>query len=199
MIESIDTSFWYAYVILPLLIFFARVCDVSLGTIRIIFVSKGIKYIAPIIGFFEILIWLLAIGQIMQNINNAYYFIFYAAGFASGNFIGILIDEKLSIGTVGIRVISNKDVSDMIDALRQENFSITSTDAQGDNGPVKIIYSIIKRKNADVFIELIKKYDCQAFYSIHDIRHIYDVFPSIKASFLRRSMVPSFRFIRKGK
>ena len=57
----------YAWIILPFLIFFARVCDVSLGTIRIIFISKGLKYLAPLIGFFEILIWLLAIGQIIQN------------------------------------------------------------------------------------------------------------------------------------
>ena len=67
----------YAWILLPLLIFFARVCDVSLGTIRIIFVSKGIKYLAPIVGFFEILIWLLALGQIMQNLNNVFYYIFY--------------------------------------------------------------------------------------------------------------------------
>jgi len=199
MLDSIDYAFLYAWVILPMLIFFARVCDVTLGTIRIIFVSKGIKYLAPIIGFFEVLLWLLAIGQIMQNLNNVFYFLFYAGGFAAGNFVGIIIDEKLSIGTVGIRVIPKNDVSLLIDALRKAKFSITSADAEGDNGPVKIIYSIIKRKNADLFIKLVKRHDSQAFYSIQDIRYVYDVFPHIKTSVWRRSMVPTFRFIRKGK
>ena len=74
----------YTWVILPVLIFLARVCDVSLGTLRIILVSKGVKYLAPMIGFFEILIWLLAIGQIMQNLTNVYYYLFYAGGFATG-------------------------------------------------------------------------------------------------------------------
>jgi len=99
-IGSLTISEIYALIGLPLLIFFARVCDVSLGTIRIIFISKGIKYLAPIVGFFEILIWLLAISQIMQNLTNPYYYIFYAGGFATGNLVGIILDEKLSIGTV---------------------------------------------------------------------------------------------------
>jgi uncharacterized protein YebE (UPF0316 family) len=83
----------YAWVLLPLMIFFARVCDVSLGTVRIIFISKGIRYLAPFVGFFEILIWLLAISQIIQNLTNRYYYIFYAGGFACGTFAGIIIDE----------------------------------------------------------------------------------------------------------
>ena len=199
ILENIDGAFLYAWVVLPVLIFFARVCDVSLGTIRIIFVSKGLKYLAPLIGFFEILIWLMAIGQILQNINNVFYFIFYAAGFAAGNFVGIILDEKLSIGSVGIRVITKKDATVFIDELRKAKFSVTAADAEGDKGPVKIIYSIIKRKNADLFIHIVKNHDPQALYSIQDIRQVCDIFPPIKSSLWRRSMVPSFRFIRKGK
>ena len=111
----------YAWILLPLLIFFARVCDVSLGTIRIIFVSKGIKYLAPIVGFFEILIWLLALGQIMQNLNNVFYYIFYAGGFATGNYVGILLEEKLSIGTVGIRIITKREAEKLIEVLKMRN------------------------------------------------------------------------------
>jgi len=105
----------FAWVILPILIFLARVCDVSIGTIRIIFVSKGIKYLATFLGFFEILIWLMAISQIMQNLTNVYYYLFYAGGFSTGIFVGILIDEKLSIGTVSVRIITRTDASKLIE------------------------------------------------------------------------------------
>jgi len=109
----------FTWILLPILIFFARVGDVSLGTIRIIFISKGIKYLAPLIGFFEILIWLVAISQIMQNLTNIYYYIFYAGGFATGNLVGIIIEEKLSIGTVAIRIITRKDAEELTNALKK--------------------------------------------------------------------------------
>jgi len=197
--EGIDVVFLYTWILLPLLIFFARVADVSFGTLRIIFVSKGIKYLAPMVGFFEILIWLMAIGQIMQNLNNVFYYLFYAGGFATGNFIGIMIEEKLSIGTVGIRVITRRDASLLIVALRKAKFSATVVDAEGPKGDVKIIYSVLKRQNAERFIKLVKKHNPQAFYSIEDIRHVSELLPSMHTPLWIRSVVPLFRFIRKGK
>ncbi len=108
----------FAWVILPLLIFFARICDVSLGTIRVIFISKGFKYIAPVIGFFEVIIWLLAIGQVMNNLTNVASYIAYGGGFACGTLIGMIVEEKLSIGTVTVRVITRKDATDLVAYLR---------------------------------------------------------------------------------
>jgi uncharacterized protein YebE (UPF0316 family) len=198
-LENVDFSFLYSWVLLPILIFFARVGDVTLGTIRIIFVSKGIKYLAPLVGFVEILIWLLAIGQIMQNFDNAYYYLFYAGGFATGNFVGIIIEEKLSIGTIGIRVITRKDASALTIALRKARFGVTVVDAEGPKGPVKLIYSIIKRNTAEQFIKLVNKYIPLAFYSIEDIREVSEILPSNQTSIWRKSMIPFFRFIRKGK
>lgn len=182
MIEltNISASFVYAWIILPFLIFFARVCDVSLGTIRIIFISKGIKYLAPLIGFFEILIWLLAIGQIMQNLTNIYYYVFYAAGFATGNLVGIILEEKLSIGTVAIRVITRKNADKLILALRKKHISITIVDAQGAKGPVKLLFSIVKRQNVKKAINTVKKYNPNAFYSIEDIRQVSKDLPPYK-------------------
>jgi len=153
----------YAWILLPLLIFFARVCDVSLGTIRIIFVSKGIKYLAPIVGFFEILIWLLAIGQIIQNLTNVYYYVFYAGGFAIGNLVGIILEEKLSIGTVGIRIITRQDATNLIDAFKKSDFGITVVDAEGSKGRVKIIFTVVNRQNIQKVISLVKKYNPKAF------------------------------------
>ncbi len=98
----------YNYVILPLLIAIARIMDVSVGTIRLIFVSRGYKYMAPALGFVEVIIWLLAIGQIMQQLDNFMSYIGYGAGFAMGNYIGIILVEKMSIGTVVVRIIPKK-------------------------------------------------------------------------------------------
>ena len=89
------------------LIFLARICDVSIGTMRIIFVSKGKRNIAPILGFFEVLIWITAISKIMENLDNYVNFIAYAAGFATGNFVGMIIEEKLAMGILMIRVFAN--------------------------------------------------------------------------------------------
>ena len=94
------------YAILPLLIFLARIGDVSIATIRIIFVMSGKKVIAPILGFFESLIWLLANGQIFNNIDNVWSYIAYASGYATGTFVGMYIEEKLAIGRVVVRIIT---------------------------------------------------------------------------------------------
>ncbi len=168
----------YALIGLPFLIFLARVCDVSLGTIRIIFISKGIKYLAPVVGFFEILIWIMAISQIMQNLSNIYYYLFYASGFAMGNFVGIILDEKLSIGNVGIRIITRHDANKLVNALKRSKFGITVLDAEGPKGQVKIIFTVVKRQNVPKVIELVKKYNLQAFYSVEDIRFVSEKLPA---------------------
>jgi len=196
---NISTYEIYAWVILPFLIFFARVCDVSLGTIRIIFVSKGLKYLAPLIGFFEILIWLLAIGQIIQNLTNVYYYIFYAAGFSIGNFVGILIDEKLKIGTVGVRIITRRDAKELINALKKADYKLTVLDAEGSNGMVKIIFTVVNRQNIQDVIKTVKKYNSNAFYSIEDIRYVSEVLPTHTKTWYSKDISIFFRWLRKAK
>ena len=120
----------YNWVVLPLIIAFARILDVTVGTIRVIFVARGLKYLAPILGFVEVIIWLLAIGQIMQQLDNFMSYIGYGAGFAAGNYIGIILVEKMSLGTVVIRIIPKKDTTQLIESLRAANYGVTSMDAE---------------------------------------------------------------------
>lgn len=175
---ALTNSEIYSWILLPFLIFFARVCDVSLGTIRIILVSKGVKYIAPFIGFFEILIWLLAIGQIMQNLTNPYYYLFYAGGFATGTLVGMALEEKLSIGLVMVRIITKKDSTELIKHLKSAKYGLTIADAEGMKGPVKIIFTVIRRENLKTVLKYIKRFNPNAFYSIEDIRSVEEaVFP----------------------
>jgi len=161
----------FAWVVLPLLIFCARICDVSLDTVRMIFVSKGIKHMAPLLGFFEVIIWLVAIGQIMKHLDNVVCYIAYGGGFAMGNYIGMYIEEKLSIGNVIIRVIS-ADTSNLIAELRAQNYGLTIVDAEGAQQKVKVIFSVIKRENIPQFVSVINQHNPHAFFSIEDVRSV---------------------------
>lgn len=160
----------FTWVLLPLLIFFARILDQSIGTMRLIFLAKGMKYIAPFLGFFEVIIWLLAIGQIMQHLDNWLCYVAYGAGFAMGNFIGITLEERLSIGTSIIRVILSSQSPELIAALKAHNFGLTILDADGSKGKVKIIFSIIRRKEISLFLNTLHVYHPTAFYTIEDVK-----------------------------
>jgi uncharacterized protein YebE (UPF0316 family) len=164
--------------LVPLLIFLAEMSVVTLGTLRIIFISRGMRYLAPLLGFFEIMIWLFAISQIMQNLSNVACFLAFAGGFTLGNFLGIFIENKLAIGTLVVRIISRRDASDLIDSLRAANYGVTCVDAQGATGPVKIIFSVIKRKELANVVARIERFHPKAFYSVDELQSAAEgVFP----------------------
>ena len=171
-ILALYNSDLFKWVILPILIFAARLIDVSLGTLRIIFVSHGLKYLAPVIGFIEINIWLLAIGQIMQNLDNLACSLAYAGGFAMGAFFGMLLEEKLSIGMVMIRIICKHDASELIKSLQEAEYGVTTHDAEGMKGPVKIIFAVIRREDLHDIVNRIHTIHPHAFYSVEDVRSV---------------------------
>ncbi len=162
----------YNWVVLPLLIAIARIMDVTVGTIRLIFVSRGYKYLAPLLGFVEVTIWLLAIGQIMQQLDNFMSYIGYGAGFAMGNYIGIILVERMSIGTVLVRIIPKFDTQKLVNHLREGNFGVTSVDAEGKNGPINMLFTIVKRKDLDGVLKIINQYNPNAFYSIEEVQKV---------------------------
>ncbi len=171
-------GFMMTWIIIPLLIFLARVADVSIGTVRIVFVSKGFKFIAPLLGFFEILIWLLAMSRIFENLDNWLYYIAYAAGFAVGNYVGLIIEERLALGHVNLRIITSLPGDALIKRLTNEGFGITAHEAQGSRGKVNIIYCILKRSDYKQVAEIVHEYNPKAFYTLEDVRHASSgVFP----------------------
>lgn len=170
--DSFFHSDLFKLLILPLLIFLARIIDVSLQTIRIIMVSKGIRLMAAVLGFFEVFIWLLAIGQIMTNLTNFLCYFAYAAGFAFGTWIGMIIESRLSIGKVIIRVITGREAGELVEHLRKMNYGITTIDAEGAAGKVMIVFSIVKRQMIDEFIQTVYRFNPKAFYSIEDVRYV---------------------------
>jgi len=169
---------WYAWVILPLLVFFARVVDVTLGTIRIIFVSRGKKYLAPLLGFVEVFIWVAVIAQITRGAHNIVAYLAYASGFAAGNFIGMYIEDRLAIGTLVLRIIIPNDADTLIGLLRASGFGVTSVDAEGATGAVKLIYTIVMRRDLANVADIIHKTRPNAFFTIEELRSAQEgVFP----------------------
>jgi uncharacterized protein YebE (UPF0316 family) len=168
----------YNWVILPLLIFLARIIDQTIGTLRLVFLAKGYKNIAPVLGFFESLIWILVVRQVITNISDPICFVAYAAGFATGSYIGLIIEEKLSIGNVIARVILPCDDPALIEALQHERFGFTIIDGEGRNGKVKVVFVVLDRADLTGFLSVLNKVSPQAFYSIEDVKQVKEgIFP----------------------
>jgi len=158
--------------LVPLFIFVLRICDVTLDTLRIIFISKGFKAIAPIVGFFQILIWVIAISRVFENLDNWLCYIAYAAGFATGNYLGMVLDAKLAIGNEIIRVITKADATDLVQALREAGYGVTFSKATGMKGDVGILFMILNRNRIKHAVDIIKKYNPNAFFTIEDVSFV---------------------------
>ncbi len=186
------------YYLLPLLIFLSRIADVTLGTIRIIFVSRGMKYLAPIIGFVEVLIWLIAMSQIMQNLADPITYIAYAAGFAAGNYFGIFLENKLAMGIVMMRIITSTNAENLIAHLRSLDYKVTNVTAFDNDGIVEVIFLPLRRREINEVLEVILKHNPKAFYSITDTRNLSQgALPVPQKSILLHKRM--FRFRRKAK
>lgn len=163
----------YKWVILPLLIFLARICDVSMETIRVIYISRGIRYLAPVIAFFEIVIWLLAMEVVMKDLTNIANFLAFALGFAMGTYVGLVIEERLSIGMVILRIITTEESEEQISLfLASENCGTTRVNAQGSRGDVKMVISLVNRKDLPRITAFIRGVNPRAFFSVEDVRYV---------------------------
>ena len=171
----------YQYILLPLIIFFARICDVSLGTLRIVFVSRGKKNIAPFLGFFEVFIWVVVISEVLKNVGSIVGYVAYAGGYAAGNYIGMLIEERIALGTQLIKVFSSKDILSLQKCLNEAGFGTTVVDGDGSAGKVKILYTVIDRKTAEQAKKILIDFDPLIFYVIEDVRLVKSgIFPRAK-------------------
>jgi uncharacterized protein YebE (UPF0316 family) len=161
-----DTFNW---IVLPLLVFLARVCDVTIGTVRSLLVSRRHRILVPILGFLEMLVWLLAVRQVVFNLTNWVCYVAFAGGFAVGNIVGMRLEERLAVGVQVIRIITHKEAKDLIECLQNAGYGVTTLDAQGRSGKVSVIFTIVKRSEQKKVISIIEQFNPQAFYSIEDI------------------------------
>lgn len=156
--------------VLPVLVFFAELCVVTLCTLRIIFISRGKRFLAPLIGFFEITIWLFAIGQVMQHLTDPACFLGFAGGFTLGNYLGMMTERWLALGTVVVRTVTRKDPAELIRNLQGARFGVTTVDAEGTKGPAKLVFTVVPRKQLSSVLHIVRCFDATAFYSVDDIQ-----------------------------
>jgi uncharacterized protein YebE (UPF0316 family) len=165
-----------------LFIFFARVADVSLSTVRILMLMRGRSLAAATIGFFEVTIYILALGQVIGNLNNPVRLVVYALGFATGNYIGSQLEERLAVGFATAQVISLDKSEEMANIMREQGFGVTVLEGCGRHGTHHILHILLKRKDLPCFMSIAREVDSQAFITVMDTRKIFGgYFAKIKA------------------
>lgn len=192
-----DTPF-FLWFILPALIILARVTDVTIGTLRIIFVMRSVKWLAALLGFVEVFIWIIVISRLMSHSTNIIHYAAYAAGFALGNLIGIAIEEKLAIGYQTVRAITMQDIESLVADLKEHGFGATIIPAFGiRGGRTTILFTTVRRRNVGTVLGLLQQHTPRAFVAVEDVRSAREgVFPVYGDSRLTSRLFP---FARKGK
>jgi uncharacterized protein YebE (UPF0316 family) len=154
------------------LIFSLRVCDMTLDTLRVLFVMRNRKGFAWLLGFFQSAIFVVAITSVLQNLGNPLNVVGYAAGFATGNVIGLLIEERLAIGHVQLTIVSSSRGTAIAEKLREEGYAITEVSARGKDGMVTLLSCSVLRKKAGLVRQLVTEVDQSAFITAEDVRPV---------------------------
>ncbi len=157
--------------LLPLAIMCSRVVDVSIGTVRMIMVIHGRRYTAAALGFFEVTIWLLAITGIIAHVDNLTSYVAYGLGFALGNIVGLMIEQKMAVGQQMVRFISSEEGEKISRVLRAQGFGVTEFSGSGREGPVLLGFVIAPRKKVPELMEIISGVDPRSVVTIEDVRH----------------------------
>lgn len=155
-----------------LFIFLARCIDVSMATVRTIMVVKGKKLQAALIGFVEIIVYLLAINKVLSNIGDIGNLLSYASGFAMGNYLGIILEEKIAIGILIAQIVTTKNIDEFSEHLREKGFGVTVMEGYGKEGKIHMLRVVLDRKIIQKFEHAIEEYDDEAFITISDARNI---------------------------
>jgi uncharacterized protein YebE (UPF0316 family) len=156
----------------PLIIFALRLVDVSLSTVRILLAIRNRRVVVPIIGFFEVLVWVFAAGNAIRHLDSFWHVLGYAAGFSTGTVVGLWIEEKLAIGIATMRVVTTRTGAGLADAMRQLGCGVTELIGQGRHGPVEVVFSVVPRRRIPDVIAQVERWDPDAFITVEEPREI---------------------------
>lgn len=171
---------FFSFVLLPVLIFFARIFDVSINTVRIIYVLGGRKFTSTLLGFFESFIWLMAIRQIFEHLDNWICYIAYPGGFAAGIFVGMIIEEKIAYGKVIVRIITRKDVTILLQYLDSQDMRYTYVKAEGPDGQENLVFTVLRRERLDDLMDKLKEILPTAFYTVEKVNRAAESGPVVE-------------------
>lgn len=174
-------------------IFLARVLDVSLGTLRTIVVFRGHRYIAAALGFLEVVVWLVAAAQVIQNLDQWYLALAYAAGYAVGNIVGSWLEEKLAIGHELVRIMSADPDVNMVRKLRSLGYEVIDLEGvENEKVPVEVLLIVERRRNVPQLLRTVSQLDPNAVFTTNDIRR-----PAQARPLKPRQAFPSLPDVRK--
>lgn len=157
----------------PLIIFCMRIVDVSLSTLRIVLSVRGYKRLAPLIGFFEVTMWVIAVGTAIKHLDSPLHLVGYAGGFATGTWVGLMIEEKIALGMASVRVVSRVGGVELAEALRERGFGVTEYAGQGREGHVEVVEAVIRRRDLPAVFAEVELWDPDAFVTVEEPRVIY--------------------------
>jgi uncharacterized protein YebE (UPF0316 family) len=155
---------------LPVMLFLCRVIDVSLGTVRTILVVRGARIIAPLLGFVEVSVWIVAVSSVVQRLHHPMNIVAYAGGFATGNWTGMWLEQKLAIGHQIVRIISRTRGHSVAHALRLAGFGVTTLYGRGKEGPIVMCFVVAARRQTSYILEIAREVDADCFTTIEDTR-----------------------------
>jgi uncharacterized protein YebE (UPF0316 family) len=156
----------------PLAIFCLRIVDVSLSTMRILLAVRGRKLIVPIIGFGEVIVWVYAAGNAIRHLDSPLHVLGYALGFSTGTVVGLWLEEKLAIGIATMRIVTSNVGAGLADRLRQLGCGVTEFGAQGREGPVEVVFTVVPRRKIPSVLAAAEDWDPGAFITIEEPREI---------------------------
>jgi uncharacterized protein YebE (UPF0316 family) len=163
---------WFGWGILPGLVFLGRILDVSIGTVRVILMSQGNRRLAPLLGFFEVVIWVVVTSQVIARLRNPFVVIAYGLGFAAGTYVGMKIEDKLSFGSVVLRITTEKSAAGLVVALSSNGFGVTVIDAKGTTGDVSQLFTVVHRKLLPKVLTIVENCCPRAFYTVEDVQYV---------------------------
>ena len=155
-----------------LLIFSAKTADMSMATVRTIMAMRGRRIEAFVIGFIEVIIWIIAIGRVLDNLDDPFNVIAYALGFASGGYVGIILEERMAIGDLVVQIITYKKAMHLVDSIREAGFGVTVVEGHGRYGINHLLNVTIQRKNLAKLHRILDQHDAKAFVTVTDARAI---------------------------
>ncbi len=154
---------------IPFMIFFARICDVSVGTVRVMFVIQGKRWASALLGVLEVTIWVIAVREALAYIPNPFAIIAYAGGFAAGTLVGMTIEDKLAIGYRAVRIINPEAALDVARVLRELGYRATKLPGYGRDGPVEVVFCVIKRRALRDLLARVREIAPQSFVTIERV------------------------------